>query len=131
MNAKQSHLKQIDNYIHSLPEWQQDICNKARRLIHDADPEITEEIKFTNRPYFTHKGNVCALLAAKQHVNIFIYDPSASDPSGIINQGHNNQTARAIQIHEDDFPEEQSFIELIKAVIANNEKGGWRKLGTS
>ena len=131
MNAKHSRLEQIDNYIHSLPEWQQDICNKARRLIHEADPEIAEEIKFTNRPYFTHQGNVCGLLAARQHVNIFIYDPIASDPNSIINQGHDNQTARAIQISKDNFPDEQSFVELIKAVVANNEKGGWRKLGTS
>lgn len=120
--------QKIDNYIHSLPEWQQDICTKARKLIHQADAKIVEEIKFTNRPYFTHKGNVCALLAAKQHVNVFIYDPIAPDPSGIINQGHGNQTARSIQITADSFPNEQAFIKLIRSVVANNEKGGWRKL---
>jgi hypothetical protein len=120
--------QKIDTYIHSLPQWQQDICNRARQLIHKADPDIAEEIKFTNRPYFTHKGNVCALLAAKQHVNVFIYDPIAPDPQGIINQGHGNQTARAIQITEGNFPDERAFVELIRAVVANNEKGGWRKL---
>lgn len=120
--------QKIDSYIHSLPEWQQDICSRARRLIHEADAQIVEEIKFTNRPYFTHKGNVCALLAAKQHVNVFVYDPIAPDPSGIINQGHDNQTARSIQIPEGSFPDERAFVELIRAVVANNEKGGWRKL---
>ncbi|HEY1085237.1 MAG TPA: DUF1801 domain-containing protein [Candidatus Saccharimonadales bacterium] len=118
----------IDTYIQALPDWQQHICNKARLLIHQADPNIVEEIKFTNRPYFTHKGNVCALLAAKNHVNVFIYDPIAPDPSGIINQGHENQTARSIQITKDSFPDEKAFAELIKAVVANNEKGGWRKI---
>lgn len=118
----------IDNYIQSLPDWQQRICDKARILIHRADPDIVEEIKFTNRPYFTHKGNVCALLAAKNHVNVFIYDPIAPDPSGIINQGHDNQTARAIQITKDTFPDEEAFIELIKSVVSNNEKGGWRRI---
>lgn len=118
----------IDVYIQALPNWQQHICNQARRLIHQADPDIVEEIKFTNRPYFTHKGNVCALLAAKNHVNIFIYDPIAPDPEGIINQGHENQTARAIQITKDTFPDEGAFTHLIKAVVANNEKGGWRKI---
>jgi hypothetical protein len=39
------------------------------------------------------------LLAAKDHVNVFIYDPIAPDPEGIINQGHNNKTARSIQIY--------------------------------
>lgn len=120
--------QKIDEYIHALPEWQQQICSRVRELIHKADADIVEEIKFTNRPYFTHKGSVCALLAAKQHVNVFIYDPIAPDPNNIINQGHNNQTARSIQISEDNFPDEHSFVELIRSVVANNEKGGWRKL---
>lgn len=120
--------QKIDHYINSLPKWQQQICNKVRELIHKADPDIVEEIKFTNRPYFTHKGNVCALLAAKNHVNVFIYDPIAADPGGIINQGHGNETARAIQITADNFPDERSFVALLQAVVANNEKGGWRKL---
>lgn len=124
MNASQK----IDDYIHSLDTWQQQICNKARQLIHQAEPNINEEIKFTNRPYFTYKGNVCAFLAAKNHVNIFIYDPIAPDPNGIINQGHKNETARSIQVTKDAFPDEKAFIELIKAVVANNENGGWRKL---
>lgn len=120
--------KQVDAYIESLPNWQQAICREARKLIHEAVPVIEEEIKFTNRPYFTHKGNVCALLATKDHVNIFIYDPIAADPAGIINQGQANATARAIQVYEGEFPNKAAFVALIKEVVANNEKGGWRQL---
>jgi hypothetical protein len=120
--------RKIDEYISSLADWQQQICFKARKLIHRASPNIKEEIKFTNRPYFTYKGNVCAFLAAKNHVNIFIYDPIAPDPYGIINQGDNNQTARSIQVTKNNFPNEEAFIELIEAVVSNNERGGWRKL---
>jgi hypothetical protein len=111
-----------------LPKWQQAVCNRVRDLIHQAEPSIVEEIKFKNRPYFTLEGNVCALLAAKDHVNIFIYDPIAPDPSGIINQGHGNETARSIQLYEGDAINEKAFVELIKAVTDNNRKGGWRKL---
>lgn len=121
-------IPEVDSYIQQLPKWQQDLCNKARKLIHQAEPNIKEQIKFTNRPYFTYKGNVCALLAAKNHINIFIYDPTAPDPNGIINQGHQNQTARSIQITVDNFPNEKAFVELIKAVASNNAQGGWRKL---
>lgn len=56
---------QVDNYIQSLTDWQQDICHFVRELIHEAEPEIVETIKFSNRPYFTLQGNVCALLATK------------------------------------------------------------------
>jgi hypothetical protein len=124
-------IPEVDTYINSLPRWQYDICQKMRSLIHQADTEIIEQIKFKNRPYFTMQGNVCALLAAKDHVNIFIYDPIAPDPSGIINQGHDNTTARAIQLYEDDEINEKAFIELIKTVTDNNRKGGWRKLKTN
>jgi hypothetical protein len=95
-------LPAVDDYISSLPQWQQAVCKCIRDLVHQADPGIVEEIKFKNRPYFTLNGNVCALLAAKDHVNVFIYDPIAPDPSGIINQGHGNATARAIQLYEGD-----------------------------
>src|SRR4051812_26978455 len=107
--------KQIDEYIGSLPDWQQQVCQEARLLIHEAAPDIQEEIKFTNRPYFTLEGNVCALLAAKDHVNIFIYDPIAPDPQGIINQGHGNATARSIQIYKDQSIDKAAFVALIKA----------------
>jgi hypothetical protein len=124
-------VQEVDKYISSLPEWQRDVCDHIRDLIHQAEPDTIEEIKFKNRPYFTLDGNVCALLAAKDHVNIFIYDPIAPDPSGIINQGHGNATARSIQLYEGDALNEKAFVELIKAVADNNRKGGWRKLKQS
>lgn len=118
----------IDHYIKTLPDWQQEICRQVRDLVHAADPDVTETIKRTNRPYFTLRGNICALLGAKHHVNVFIYDPIAPDPEGIINQGQGNQTARAIQIHQGETINERALVSLFKAVIANNRAGGWRKL---
>lgn len=99
-----------------------------RDLAHAADPDVTETIKRANRPYFMLKGNICALLATRDHVNVFVYDPIAPDPEGIINQGESNATARAIQIYQDDTLNERALLNLIKAVIANNRAGGWRKL---
>jgi hypothetical protein len=118
----------IDDYINSLPEWQRKICAQVREAIHKANSEIVETIKFTNRPYFVLDGNVCAVLATKTHVNVFIYDPIVPDPEGIINQGHGNQTARAIQIHPNDKINVVALKNLIQAVATNNKAGGWRKL---
>ena len=50
-------------------------------------------------PYFLLQGNICALLAAKDRVNVFIYHPTVADPHGVINQGHGNATARALEIY--------------------------------
>ena len=63
----------VDAYIDALPGWQQVACREVRDLVHAADPEVVETIKFTNRPYFVLQGNICALLAAKDHVNVFLY----------------------------------------------------------
>jgi hypothetical protein len=74
----------VDAYIDALPDWQQAICREVRDLVHAADREVTETIKFTDRPYFVLQGNICALLAAKDHVNVFLYDgaliPRESSP---------------------------------------------------
>lgn len=91
----------VDAYIDSLPPWQQDICHEVRSLVHAADPEILETIKRTRQPYFVLEGNVCALLAAKDHVNIFLYDGGiVPDPEGIITGGHSNKTGRTVAVHQ-------------------------------
>ena len=93
-----------------------------------ADPEVTETIKCTRQPYFTLQGNICALLGAKDHLTIFIYDPIVPDPEGIINQGQGNLTARAIQVRQDETINQRALLNLFQAIIANNRAGGWRKL---
>lgn len=121
----------VDAYFATLPEWQQRICKQVRELAHQADPAIEETIKRSILPYFILDGNVCALMATKDHVNVFIYDPIAPDPTRIINQGQGNTTARAIQIYEHDILDADALLQLLKAVIANNKAGGWRKLKAS
>src|SRR5439155_8797313 len=118
----------VDEYINSLPTWQQDIARQVRDLVHAADPDVTETIKRTDRPYFTLDGNICALLGAKDHLNIFIYDPKVPDPEGIINQGHGNLTARTIQVRQGETINKRALLHLFQAIIAHNRVGGWRKL---
>jgi hypothetical protein len=126
--AKYHTDRRVDRYIKSLPGWQQIVCQQVRDVVHAADPEVVETIKRTRLPYFTLNGNVCALLGAKTHLNIFIYDPIAPDPEGIINQGQRNATARAIQVREGESIKKRALLNLFKAVIANNRAGGWRRV---
>ena len=123
--------RRVDDYIKSLPSWQQKVCWQVRDLVHSADAEVSETIKRTKLPYFTLEGNICAFSGAKDHVNIFIYDPIAIDREGIINQGQGNSTARAIQVHEGELINKRALLNLFKAVIANNRAGGWRRLQRS
>jgi hypothetical protein len=122
----------VDVYISQLPAWQQDICQQLRELVHAADPEMVETIKRTVRPYFVLKGNVCALLAAKDHVNLFLYDGAlVPDPEGIITGGHNNKAARMISYKQGEELNARALTTMIKHIIANNRAGGWHKLKTT
>jgi hypothetical protein len=119
----------VDAYIDPLPKWQQDICHQVRDIVHAADPEVTETIKRTVQPYFVLDGNVCALLAAKTHVNIFLYCGGiVPDPEGIVTGGHGNETGRMISIHESESINVPALTQMFRDIIANNRAGGWRKI---
>jgi hypothetical protein len=118
----------VDDYLASLPAWQARLAQRVRELVHEADPEVEETIKRTRLPYFVLQGNICAFLGTKDHLNVFIYDPIAPDPSGLINQGHGNATARSVQLYRDTEWDEDALVALFRAVIAHNRAGGWRRL---
>jgi|SRR5579872_4939155 len=118
----------IDSYLSTLPAWQTHVCNQIRTLIHEADPDVEETIKRTKLPFFTLQGNICTLMGTKDHVNIFIYDPIAPDLDHLINQGHKNTTARAIQIYENDVLNEKALLKFFTEIMKNNQAGGWRAI---
>jgi len=119
----------VDAYIDALPAWQQAICREVRDLAHAADPEATETIKRTRQPYFVLAGNVCALLAARDHVNVFLYDGAiVPDPEGIITGGHGNKTARTVAVRRGEAINAPALAAMFRQIIANNRAGGWRKL---
>jgi hypothetical protein len=119
----------VDAYIDALPNWQQAICREVRDLVHAADAEVTETIKRTRLPYFVLKGNICALLAAKDHVNVFLYDGGiVPDPEGIITGGHDNKTARAVAVRQGETINAAALSAMFRQIIANNRAGGWRAL---
>ena len=118
----------VDAYIDALPAWQGVICQEVRDLVHAADPEVTETIKRTVQPYFVRSGNIAALLAARDHVNVFLYDPLISDPENIITAGHDNLTGRQISIHEGERINAPALTAIFREIVAHDRAGGWRKL---
>jgi hypothetical protein len=118
----------VDEYIGRLPAWQRRICDEVRELLHEADPQIEETIKRSVQPYFVLDGNVAALLATKDHVNVFLYDPLVSDPEGIITHGHGNSTGRQIAIYEGETINRPALLSIFREIVAHNREGGWQKL---
>jgi len=119
----------VDAYLAGIPAWQRETLSRVRDLVHEADPDVEETIKRTVQPYFVLEGNICAFLAAKDHVNVFLYDGAiVPDPEGIITAGHDNQTGRMIAFRQNDKINEPALVTMFRQIIANNRAGGWRKI---
>jgi len=75
------------------------------------------------------EGNVCSLLAAKDHVNLFVYDGAiVPEPERIITSGHDNKTARTISFRNGDTIKTSALTTMLRQLVADNRAGGWRKL---
>ena len=119
----------VDDYIDALPGWQQAVCREVRAIVHAADSEVEETIKRRVQPYFVLQGNVCALLATRDHVNVFLYDGAiVPDPEGIITGGHGNATARTVAFYEGDPINAPALTAMLRQIIADNRAGGWRRI---
>ena len=119
----------LERLLAPLPDWQREILERVRDLVHEADPDVEETIKRSVQPYFVLEGKVCAFLAAKDHVNVFVYDGAiVPDPAGLITAGHDNDTARTIGFRQGDTINGPAMLAFFRQIIANNRAGGWRKL---
>jgi hypothetical protein len=68
-------------------------------------------------------------LAARDHVNVFLYDGAiVPDPEGIITAGHDNKTARTVAVREGEPINSTALTTMLEHIIANNRAGGWRKV---
>ena len=75
----------IDQRIRELEGWRGETLSRMRTLILEADPEMTEEWKWSN-PVWSHHGIVCTGEAYKKAVKLtFASGASIPDPSGLFN----------------------------------------------
>ncbi len=114
--------EEIDKYIASLKDWRGELLGKLRKLIHEVDPDIKEEWKWST-PVFSHNGQVCALGAFQDHVKInFFKGASLADPNKLFNAGLEAKKTRAIDLFENDKIDETALRELLKAAVSENSK---------
>jgi hypothetical protein len=114
----------IDAYIGGLPDAQRDVVAHLRALVHEADPGITEEWKWST-PVFAHDGMVCAIGAFKDHLKInFFKGASLPDPRGVFNAGLDAKAMRSVDIHPGDPIDEAGLRDLVSAAVELNQKGG-------
>jgi hypothetical protein len=119
----------IDEKIKELGDWRGKMLAKVRAIIHEADPEIVEEVKWVKpaspgTPVFSHGGIVCTGETYKNVVKMtFAKGAALKDPSGLFNSSLDGNVRRAIDIHEGDKVDEAALKDLIRAAVALNLKG--------
>jgi hypothetical protein len=119
----------IDQKIKELGDWRGKMLAKVRTIIHQADPEIVEELKWVRAtspgtPVFSHGGIVCTGETYKNVVKMtFAKGAALKDPSGLFNSSLEGNVRRAIDIHEGDKVDEAALKNLIRAAVALNLKG--------
>jgi hypothetical protein len=111
----------IDERIKQLGDWRGKTFAKVRTLIHAADPEIVEELKWRGTPVFSHAGIVCTGETYKNAVKLtFAKGASLPDPAGLFNSSLEGNTRRAIDFHEGDKINEKALKDLIRAAVELN-----------
>ena len=110
----------IDQQIADLPDWRGQMYARLRNLIHEADPDLTEEWKW-GTAVWTYNGLVCAVGAFKDHIKInFFKGSSIPDPHGLFNSGLDAKAMRSIDLYEGDTIDEPALKDLIRAAVAHN-----------
>lgn len=119
--------QRITDLIVELGDWRGKLLARLRKLILEADPDMTEEWKW-DTPVWTHKGNVVAAGAFKDYVKLnFFKGASLNDPHGLFNAGLEAKATRAIDIHQGEAINAPALKELIRAAVAYNVSGGKKK----
>ena len=119
----------IDERIQELGDWRGKTLAKVRQIIHQADPEMVEELKWVKpttggTPVFSHGGMVCTGETYKSVVKLtFAKGAALPDPSRLFNSSLEGNVRRAIDIHENDKIDEAALKDLIRAAVALNLKG--------
>jgi hypothetical protein len=117
----------IDHLIAKTPDWRGATFAKLRKLIHDADPDITEELKWRRpsnpmgAPVWEHNGIVCIGNVLKERVRLTLpAGASLPDPHKLFNARLESNKVRAIDIYEGDKLNETALRVLIRSGVEYN-----------
>ena len=121
--SRKSASASIDENIKSLGDWRGQMLARVRAIIHEADPEIVEEWKWSI-PVFSHGGIVCTGETYKNVVKMtFAKGAALKDPAGLFNSSLDGNVRRAIDIHEGEKVNQAALKDLIRAAVALNLNG--------
>lgn len=116
----------ITDYIDQLPVWQAAVARQLRDAIHEADPEITEAIKW-GTPAFDHAGPVAWMFAATDWLHFSFPQGKLLDHQhGLFEEQLNDpetKAKRTIKFKQGSEVPVDVIKELVRQAIANNLSG--------
>ena len=111
----------IDAKISELNDWRGEMLARVRALIHQAVPDVVEEIKWRGVPVWSHHGIICTGETYKNAVKLtFAKGASIEDPAGLFNASLEGNTRRAIDLHEGESIDADAFQALVRAAADRN-----------
>jgi hypothetical protein len=125
MNAS----RQIDERIDSLGDWRGETLRRVRELVHEADPNVVEDVKWVKAtspgtPTWEHDGIICTGETYTSVVKLtFAKGASLPDPKQLFNSSLEGNVRRAIDIHEGEKIDARAFKALVRAAVALNATG--------
>ena len=118
----------IDASIADLDDWRGQKLAQIRDLIHAADPDVVEEVKWRKPtspngvPVWSHDGIICTGETYKDKVKLtFAQGASLPDPTQLFNSSLEGKVRRAIDMQEADTIDAGAFKELVRAAIDHNQ----------
>ena len=120
--------ERIDRKLAELADWRGKTLSRMRKLIHEADPGVVEEVKWMGTPVWSHGGIICTGETYKAVVKLtFLKGASLPDPAKLFNSSLDGNARRAIDIHEGEELDAAAFKALIRAAVELNASGGKAK----
>lgn len=111
----QGSAKNVDEYLADLPEWQRDNLRLFRALIHEADSEIKEEIKWKVPAFVKDKKVLFTMASFKAHTkyNFILNGAFLDDKYKLFNNGLESNKSRSIDLAENDYIDRAKLKDLI------------------
>jgi hypothetical protein len=116
----------VDELIAKTPDWRGATLAKLRNVVHDADPEIAEDVKWkrASNPLgsavWSHDGMVCVGIILKERVRLaFSAGSTLPDPKKLFNAQLLGKS-RAIDVSQNEKLQEPALKAIVKAAVAHN-----------
>ncbi|MFO1090330.1 MAG: DUF1801 domain-containing protein [Hyphomicrobiales bacterium] len=120
----------VETAIGRFPDWRGETLARIRALILQADPGVTEDVKWRKPsndmqgvPVWEHHGLLCTGEAYRAVVKLtFARGAALDDPERLFNASLDGGTRRVIDLREGERIDPDAFQALIRAAIEENRR---------